>query len=102
MAKAVYRRNKEFVHHMAVTLSHLHNGDEIGLSPRRLTLLRSLKQNATPRQQQLLYLYYSCGLNYSAIAKQLALDESSVCRTIKRGEEHALMALELTKEKNAP
>lgn len=99
MAKAVYRRNKEFVQDMAVSLSHLNNGDEIGLSPRRLAIVRYLKHNASPRQRELLYLYYSCGLNYIAIGRKLSLDPSSVCRTIRRGEEHALTALELLEEK---
>lgn len=49
-------------------------------------LLRALREEVTPRQRELLLLYYSQGLNMREIGERLDLDKSSVSRTIKRGE----------------
>ena len=95
MAKTAYRRNRPFVEDMAVCTRHMHNGDEIGLSPRRRAIVRSLNRLATPRQREVLYLYYGVGLNLETIGKTLGLHLSSVSRTIRRGENHARQAMEM-------
>ena len=49
-------------------------------------LLRALHEDITPRQRQVLVLYYADGLNMRQIGEQLGVDKSTVSRTIKRGE----------------
>lgn len=101
MARTAYRRKRPFVEDMIVSTRHLENGDETGLSPRRRAIVRGLRQHATPRQRQELYLYYAQGLNLARIAKLLKLDISTVSRTIQRGEDHARQALALLNENDS-
>ena len=48
---------------------------------------KALREDVTPRQQQVLFLYYVQGLNMRQIAEALGVDRSTVSRTLKRGEE---------------
>ena len=52
MSKPIYRREKALVRDLAVCTVHMQNGDEVGLSPRRRTIVRALRRSATPRQRQ--------------------------------------------------
>ena len=49
-------------------------------------LRHALSTVVTPRQRELLLLYYGQGLNMRQIGERLGLDKSSVCRPLKRGE----------------
>ncbi|MBQ9853342.1 MAG: sigma-70 family RNA polymerase sigma factor [Ruminiclostridium sp.] len=48
---------------------------------------KALREDVTPRQQQVLFLYYVQGLNMRQIAEALKVERSTVSRTLKRGEE---------------
>ena len=50
----------------------------------RQGLRRARQQELTPRQQQLLDLYYDQGLTMPQIARQLGVNVSTVSRTIQR------------------
>lgn len=50
-------------------------------------LRQALREDVTPRQMELLYLHYVQGLRLREIADLLALDPSTVSRTLKRGED---------------
>ena len=93
--KLAFHRSKEFVADMTVCTLHMHNGDEIGLSPRRRAIVRALLSQATPRQREVLYLYYGMRMNQAAIAHKLGLEASTISRTIRRGERCAELALSL-------
>ena len=95
MSRAIYRRDRALVNDLAVCTAHANNGDEIGLSPRRRTIVRALRGQATARQRQCLYLYYGRGLNQEAIAKLLCINVSTVSRNITNGERHVDAALAL-------
>ncbi len=95
MSRAIYRRDRALVNDLAVCTAHANNGDEIGLSPRRRTIVRALRGQATARQRQYLYLYYGRGLNQEAIAKLLCINVSTVSRNITNGERHVDAALAL-------
>ena len=95
MPAARYRKPTTFVRDITISLIHLHNGDEIGLNLRQQTIARALKQQASPRQIELLYLYYVEQMSMQRIGDILHLHQSSVCRTLHRGEEYAHAALEL-------
>lgn len=88
MARTAYRRERNFVEDLSVCTVHMHNGDEIGLSPRRRAIVRALSRRATPRQRQCLYLYYGRGMNQSSIGSLLGIDISTVSRNIAHGERH--------------
>lgn len=48
---------------------------------------KALREEVTHRQRQVLFLYYSQGLNMRQIAEALGVERSTVSRTLKRGEE---------------
>ena len=48
--------------------------------------MRALREDVTPRQREVLLLYYAEQLNTRQIGEQLGVDKSTVARTIKRGE----------------
>ncbi len=52
----------------------------------RKNLARALQQDVTPRQRDMLYLYYNKNLTMEEIGNQLGVDKSTVSRTLKRGE----------------
>lgn len=49
-------------------------------------LSRALCEDVTPRQRDMLLLYYSKRMTMQEIAHRLGVDKSTVSRTIKRGE----------------
>ena len=60
------------------------NSDDIAKLKRNL--IKALKNDVTPRQRQMLMLYYGKGLNMREIGEMLGVDKSTVSRTVKRGE----------------
>ena len=56
------------------------------LSRLKRNLIRALKEDVTPRQREVLTLYYAQGLNMREIGERLGVDKSTVSRNIKRGE----------------
>ena len=52
----------------------------------REKLARALREEVTPRQRQVLSLYYYDEMNLEEIGAQLGIDRSTVSRTLKRGE----------------
>ena len=60
------------------------NSEQLGRVKRNL--VRALREDVTPRQRQMLLLYYSERMNMREIGERLGVDKSTVSRTIKRGE----------------
>ena len=56
------------------------------LSRVKKNLAVALREDVTPRQQEILLLYYVQGLNMRQIGEQLGITCATVSRTIKRGE----------------
>jgi RNA polymerase sigma-70 factor (ECF subfamily) len=48
-------------------------------------LRRCLTEKLTPRQRQVIIMYYYDNMKMEAIAKELGVNVSTVCRTIHRG-----------------
>ena len=57
------------------------------LSRLKRNLLRALEEDITPKQRRALQMYYSQGLNMRQISEQLGVNKSTVCRTLRRGED---------------
>lgn len=77
-------RSSEWIGDMTVWLRENaeDNADQMERLRRNLRLAR--EQELTPRQKQMLDLYYDQGLNIPAIARELGVDRSTVSRTIQR------------------
>ncbi len=81
-----YRRGRAYAADMAVYARSMAADNSQQLGQVKKNLVRALREDVTPRQRQLLLLYYGQGLNMREIGEQLGLDKSTVSRTIKRGE----------------
>ena len=62
-----------------------------GAAPPKLRTAR--RQVLTPRQREILGLYYDEGLTMSQIGERLGLNRSTVCRTIHRARERLYRSL---------
>ena len=51
----------------------------------RRNLTHALRQDITPRQREYMMLYYGKNMSMAAIARQLGVNKSTVCRTLARG-----------------
>lgn len=74
---------------MAAYMQQIENGPWEETEHERLVsnLIRCIREDVTPRQREVLLLYYVKRLKHWEIANQLGLERSTVSRTIKRGED---------------
>lgn len=56
-------------------------------------LVRAIREELTPRQREMLMLFYVQGLRVCDIAGQLGVEPSTVSRTLKRGEQRLFRCL---------
>ena len=61
------------------------NGEEMAVLRRRLA--GALREELTPRQREVLALYYQRTMNLAQIGAALGIQPSTVSRTLRRGEE---------------
>lgn len=71
---------------MAMYARQMAGDNSSELSRLKRNLICALREDVTPRQRQVLLMYYAQGLNMREIGQQLGVDKSTVSRTIKRGE----------------
>ena len=81
MANTRYRRGGAYAADMAVYARAMAADNSAQLSR-----VRALREDVTPRQREVLLLYYAEQLNTRQIGEKLGVDKSTVARTIKRGE----------------
>ena len=62
------------------------NTNSADITRLKRNLIRALRSDVTPRQREVLELYYGKGLNMRQIGELLGVDKSTVSRTVKRGE----------------
>ena len=86
MPNTRYRRGTAYAADMAVYAREMSSDNSAQLSRVKRNLMRSLREDVTPRQRQMLLLYYAERLNMREIGERLGVDKSTVSRTIKRGE----------------
>ena len=77
-------RSSEWIGDMTVWLRDNANDNSELLQRLQQNLRRARQQELTPRQQELLSLYYDQGMTMPQIARQLGLHVSTVSRTIQR------------------
>lgn len=81
-----YRRGHPYAADMAVYARQMAADNSTELNRLKRNLLCALREDVTPRQRQVLLMYYAEGLNMREIGERLGVDKSTVSRTIKRGE----------------
>ena len=83
--KAAVRRNNEFLGDMAAW--DRANGEDNSEQMERLrrNLKKVRRAELTPRQAEMVHLYYDLGMTMPQIAAQLGVTKSSVSRTRARG-----------------
>ena len=86
MPNTRYRRGTAYAADMAVYAREMSSDNSAQLSRVKRNLMRALREDVTPRQRQMLLLYYAERLNMREIGERLGVDKSTVSRTIKRGE----------------
>lgn len=85
--RALTRRDNEFMGDLAAWERENGEDNSEQLERLRRNLRRVRSAELTPRQAQLLHLYYDLGYSMSRIAGELGIDKSTVSRTIARGRE---------------
>lgn len=95
MAVLKYRRGNEFREDMELYMRQLseENTNRAQLDVLRRNLVRCLREDVTPRQRQVLLLYYGKRMNHREIGRALGVDRSTVSKTIRRGERRLLRCL---------
>lgn len=84
MARDFDARSGEWMADMAVWLQENAPDNSELLSRLRQNLRRARQQELTPRQRQILNLYYDQGMTMPQISAHLGINCSSVSRTIQR------------------
>lgn len=87
MAGTRYRRGMGYAADMAVYARLMAEDNREQLQRMQEVLLQALREDVTPRQRQVLFLYYEQGLTMREIGKLLGIDRTTVSRTMKRGEQ---------------
>ena len=93
MANTRYRRGGAYAADMAVYARAMAADNSAQLSRVKRNLVRALREDVTPRQREVLLLYYAEQLNTRQIGEKLGVDKSTVARTIKRGEARLRLCL---------
>lgn len=86
MADIRYRRGKNYAADMAEYARLMSEDNSEQMRMVRHYLARALREDVTPRQRQILLMYYDKEMNMREIGEVLGIDRSTVSRTIKRGE----------------
>lgn len=80
-------RSSEWVGDMAVWLRDNAEDNSLQLERLRRNLRRAREQELTPRQRDLLRLYYDQDLTITQIAERMGVHPSTVSRTLRRARE---------------
>ena len=81
-----YRKGGAYAADMAVYARAMASDNSAQMSRVKRNLLRALREDVTPRQREMLLLYYGEQLNMRQIGTRLGVDKSTVSRSLKRGE----------------
>ena len=81
------RRDNEFLGDLAVWERENSEDNSEQLARLRRNMRRVREKELTPRQQEMLHLYYDLGLSIPQIAREKGLNKSTVSRTLARGRE---------------
>lgn len=86
-------RSSEWAGDLTVWLRQTAPDNSEQLDRLRRSLRQAREQELTPRQQQVLGLYYDSGMTIPQIARQLDLNRSTVSRTLRRAKDRLYRCL---------
>ena len=86
-------RSSEWIGDMTVWMREHAEDNSDQLERLRRNLRRAREQELTPRQREILALYYDRGLKMPQIARKLGVNRSTVSRTVKRAKERLYRCL---------
>ena len=86
-------RSSEWIGDMTVWMREHAEDNSDQLERLRRNLRRAREQELTPRQREILALYYDRGLKMPQIARKLGVNRSTVSRTVKRARERLYRCL---------
>ena len=86
MGNTRYNRGEDYAADLAVYARSMADDNSAQMSRVKQNLVRALRKDVTPRQRQMLLMYYAQRMNMREIGAQLGVDKSTVSRTIQRGE----------------
>ena len=86
-------RTSEWVGDLTVWLRENSENNDLQLERMRRNLRMARQRELTPRQQEILSLYYDDRLTISQIARRLGVNTSTVCRTLERARERLRRSL---------
>ena len=86
-------RSSEWIGDMTVWLRDHAEDNSDQLERLRRNLRRAREQELTPRQKEILALYYDRGLKMPQIARRLGVNRSTVSRTVKRAKDRLYRCL---------
>lgn len=89
-------RSVDMIHYMRCVSEQNTNARELAHLKRNLAL--AMAREVTPRQREMLELYYGKGLNMTQIGRLLGVDKSTVSRTVHRGENRLRRCLRYSNE----
>lgn len=83
----ISRRDNEFWGDVAAWEQENSEDNSEQLARLRRNMRRVRERELTPRQQEMLHLYYDLGMSIPQIAREKELNKSTVSRTLARGRE---------------
>ena len=86
MSSIRFNRGRRYAADMAVYARQIAETNTAEIDQLKRNLVRAVREELTPRQREMLYLYYSQQVNMPAISRQMGVSVSTVSRTIKRAE----------------
>ena len=86
-------RASEWMGDMTVWLRENAEDNSAQLSRLKRNLRRAREQELTPRQRQMLELYFDRGMNMPEIAQALGVNRSTVSRTLRRAKDRLYRCL---------
>lgn len=86
MSNTRFRRGGKYAADMAVYSRQISMDNQGEVTALRRNLVRAMQEEITPRQRQLLELYYNEKHTMREIAIELGVNKSTVSRTIRRAE----------------
>ena len=86
-------RSSEWIGDMTVWMREHAEDNSDQLERLRRNLRRAREQELTPRQREILALYYDRGLKMPQIARKLGVNRSTVSRTVKRAKQRLYRCL---------
>ena len=86
-------RSSAWIGDMTVWLRETAEDNHDQLERLRRNLRRAREQELTPRQREILALYYDRGLKMPQIARKLGVNRSTVSRTVKRARQRLYRCL---------